>query len=153
MPMLSIRQSLSISPFLGSIFPGADDLLEDAGVQSALKYVARRKKMENYRTMLDFLYCELYLEHRYDCERFYLDSTAPKLGELLSDQEIADRELVLMESLMLAHDLEERNRLERWSEESDPAVFVAWVAKPAWTTFRHVSLGSFCGKFQAEVFS
>ncbi len=55
--------------------------------QRALKHVARRKDMERYRSVLDFVLCELFPEHQAPCRRFYAGK-GPRLVELESSEEI-----------------------------------------------------------------
>lgn len=56
-----------------SIFPQVEALLlNSVEYQHALEYVAVRKKMGRYMSVVDFLFCELHPKWRMACQRFYL---------------------------------------------------------------------------------
>ena len=59
-------------PSTASMFPAVDELLEITDVQKALKFVAGRKDMDRYRSMVDFLFAELVGgKWKAACFRFY----------------------------------------------------------------------------------
>jgi len=61
-----------------SIFPEVEAFLQaSSDHQNALDWVASRKKADRYRSVVDFLFCELYPEHRGACFRFYLSGDQP----------------------------------------------------------------------------
>lgn len=97
---LCLRQAQVLSRVGGmsdSIFPCAEKLMFSSGdYQAALEYVGRRKCMERYESVMDFLFCELYPVWRSRCFRFYLGRERP-LRERLSKEAVAlyDRELVI----------------------------------------------------------
>ena len=70
-----------------SIFPEAEILFRvSTDYQKALKYVARRKDMERYESIMDFLFCELHPEFRAGCFKYYLDRKRP-LRKIITEQE------------------------------------------------------------------
>lgn len=68
---LGLRLELRFKKFLGSIFPHVDALLDDIRYQQGLAFVGRKKNMRRYRSVIDFLFCELYPEYRRGCFRYY----------------------------------------------------------------------------------
>lgn len=84
-----------------SIFPLTDEALEDTTHQEAIQYVAGRKNMDRYRSVIDFLFCELFIQWQYACFKFY-DETGPQLNEILSEEEIAHYDLKLVAALKMA---------------------------------------------------
>ena len=67
-----------------SIFPQVEALLlSDTNAQAALRFVSEGKKVDSYRSMMDFLFCETFREYRTRCQRFYAGE-GPSLSEILS---------------------------------------------------------------------
>ncbi|MFA6006993.1 MAG: hypothetical protein WC764_04700, partial [Candidatus Paceibacterota bacterium] len=82
--------------------------------QSALEYVAARKNMNVYHSMVDFLFCELYPKWRGSCMRFYL-GRGPLLKELLGSEQIEDFDKKLTTALTVARTLFREQRCNSWS--------------------------------------
>lgn len=117
---LQLRHSLSLELIGGaaaSVFPLVDVLLLEINYQEALQFVASRKSMNRYRSMVDFLLCEIFVQFRKDCFRFYEGRGNP-FRHLIEDGVIteSDRqwcERVLVYSLELARKACEANRAHR----------------------------------------
>src|SRR3989344_7300076 len=93
-----------------SIFPEAEAwLLSEGDHWEALQYVARRKNQDKYTSMMDFLFCELFVEYRKDCFRFY-NEKGPLLKEMISQEQIAKFDNVLLQALKIAHNAFCENR-------------------------------------------
>ncbi len=85
-----------------SIFPEVETwLLEASDHQEALKYVASRKNMNRYRSMVDFLFCEIYTEYRSSCFWFYKKGEG-RLGDFVSKEHLAEYERVMLLALKIA---------------------------------------------------
>jgi hypothetical protein len=84
-----LKQSLEIcGGATESIFPEVETMLfAGTKYQKALKYIARFKDMKRYRSVIDFLFCELHTEFRKKCFKFY-DEEGPALKETLTLEEI-----------------------------------------------------------------
>lgn len=97
-----------------SIFPQVEAmLLSSTDHQAALEYVAARKKMERYRSMVDFLFCELHPEWRTACFRYYLGS-GPLLKEQITLEQLVRFNNRLLKALEVAHDTFVQRRRESW---------------------------------------
>lgn len=97
-----------------SIFPQVEALLiGKADYQRALEYVAARKKMDMYESVMDFLFCELHPEWRLACRRFYAGN-----GPMLKDQITAEQLMIfnerLLKALEVAYDLFCEHRRGSW---------------------------------------
>ena len=68
-----------------SLFPHVEArLMADVEAQKALVFVAQSKEVSRYASMMDFLFCETFPEHRGRCQKFYA-SEGPPLRQTLSD--------------------------------------------------------------------
>jgi len=101
--------------FLETIFPRVEELLGTTEYQKALAHVSSRKTatLKRYRSKMDFLFCEVFLEYQKPCREFY-DGEGEALGFLL---EGAERELLedkLLEALEHAYRAFRRKRRLSW---------------------------------------
>jgi hypothetical protein len=97
-----------------SVFPHAEKFLLASGDhQNALRYVAARKKMEVYRSMIDFLFCEIYREYRSACFKYYAGE-GPPLRESSSREQIREWEEVLLHALKMALKVHGEKRRLSW---------------------------------------
>ncbi len=60
-----------------TIFPEVEALLAITDYQKALDLVAKKKNAYKYRSVMDFLFCELYPHRRPACFRYYLSGKLP----------------------------------------------------------------------------
>jgi hypothetical protein len=80
-----------------TVFPYAEVMLEQTDCQKALKFVSKRKSMNLYRSMMDFLFCELDPNPwKFKCFRFYNDK-----GKPLKDEKIATKNWLIKKDLKL----------------------------------------------------
>ena len=91
--------------FLETIFPVVENWLgSSSDHQNALRYVSSKKlaTMERYRSSIDYLFCEVHLEHKKACFLFY-DDEGPQLREFLGEEARARLERGMMHALELAY--------------------------------------------------
>ncbi len=103
-----------------SIFPEAEALFTgDDEYAEALHYFASRKKITHYRSLMDFVFCELHPEWQGACRRFYRDKGKPLETFLTQEQKTAFNEQMLL-TLKLAlqnHYANERSKGWNWLVE------------------------------------
>lgn len=110
----TLRHELTITGGASaSIFRVVDALLQDLDFQRALQFVASRKAMDRYRSMVDFLLCEVFTSHQPAAFAFYRDE-GPQLRFLINEKQRAFLELHLVHALHLAHDAFCEQRRESW---------------------------------------
>lgn len=86
-----------------SIFPQAENwLLFSADNYEALQFVARRKNMERYHSMMDFLFCEIFIEYQKHCFLYY-NKKGPLLKEMISEEQIVRYDAILLKALKIAY--------------------------------------------------
>jgi hypothetical protein len=75
--------------FTNSIFPEVEELLlSESDYQQALEFVAAKKKMKRYWSMVDFLFCELVpLPWRFKCFMFY-NNRGPMLKDVVDSSQM-----------------------------------------------------------------
>lgn len=99
-----------------SIFPQVEALLlGETDYQEALEYVAARKKMDRYRSMMDFLFCELHPQWRMSCNRYYAGN-GPKLMEQITPTQLVEYNQRLLVALEVARELFAQKRRESWEQ-------------------------------------
>src|SRR3989344_2924738 len=105
-PQIATIQSLEITGgATESIFKNAEMfLLESTDHQKALEYVALRKRMDRYRSVMDFVFCELNPDWRLACTRYYAGN-GPQLMEQISQEPIAEHDRRLVIALKVAYQL------------------------------------------------
>ncbi len=96
-----------------SIFPELDALLLDTEYQKALQFVAARKEMDRYRSMVDFLVSEVFTEFRPDAFAFYRGK-GPQLRFLVTEKERACCERLLVKGLEIAYEAFCKQRQLSW---------------------------------------
>lgn len=100
-----------------SVFPKVDEWLnEDSDRQHALEYVARKKVMGRYHSMVDFLFCEIFIEFQWACFRFY-DGKGPALKDSAEFDESKREqwERRLLAGLHLACEIYKEKRRKSWT--------------------------------------
>jgi hypothetical protein len=106
---------------LRSVFPKVEALLGKGAYQDALGFIMGREAGGSYRSLVDFLFCELCPEHRAACERFYAEE-GDQLKETISDEERRACEHVMLCALAVALAIRNEN-------------LVATVSPVRWETF------------------
>lgn len=115
---LNLAQLQICGGITGSVFPEVDRLLQQSDYQQAMHFVAGRKNAGRYRSVMDFLFCEIHTEWRGHCQAYYRDS-GPPLREQIDEplrREFARRMVVALEVARRLHD-EERCRSWGWYVE------------------------------------
>jgi hypothetical protein len=102
--------------FSESILPKTHTLLENEKCLGAVMHAAAKRKINQYRSILDFFLCELYSEYKPKCLAYYRGE-GPNLAETMSKEELSDLDDMLSNAVQIA--------LARQSKE-----------KPNWTAFR-----------------
>lgn len=113
---LSLRQELRLTGgYSETIFPHAERMLNISEVLSALKYVACRKQMDCYCSVMDFFFCEFAGEPWIKrCKQFY-DGNGKQLQEILSIDEIEQWDHLLCAALRFAMKVQdEKLRKYHW---------------------------------------
>ena len=96
------RQELSLTGgATQTIFPKAEQLLAETDYQKALQFVSSRKNMNRYRSMMDFLFMELFTQYQKHCFRYYEDK-GPLLKDMLSAGQIEKYDQWLVIALKVA---------------------------------------------------
>lgn len=68
-----------------SLFPQVEArLMADEEAQKALLFVTQSKEVRRYQSLMDFLFCETFPEHRGRCRKFY-DGGGQPLRETLTE--------------------------------------------------------------------
>lgn len=98
-----------------SIFPEVYKLLAEIEFQQALEYIGWQKRMERYRSMGDFLFCELFPSYKPGCWRFYADK-GPQLKQLITERQRATFEKVMLVSLIVARGAHEQRVRTTWAD-------------------------------------
>ena len=80
----------------------------------ALEYVAARKKMDRYHSMIDFLFCELHPEWRMSCFCFYAGN-GPLLKDLITPAELMEYNRRLLIALEVALKCLQEQQHQSWS--------------------------------------
>jgi hypothetical protein len=114
---LTIQQTVELALTGGiteTIFPEAEVLLwASTKYQKALEYIGRRKDMDRYESLMDFLFCELHPEFRAGCFKYYLDRRRP-LRKILTEQERYFYACRLVLALETALALWEQDLVQSW---------------------------------------
>lgn len=105
-------------PMTDSIFPKVEELLEDTEYQKALNYVSQRKNTKKYRSMVDFLLCELFVHFKEPCLMFYNEQGLPLRDRGLPDERLKEIEDRMVRALKTA---------KCWMEEARKAVWHRFV--------------------------
>lgn len=113
--VMKIKQSLaSTGGATESVFPQIDALLGgETDYWEALEYVAARKKMDRYRSIMDFLFCELHPEWQMPCRRYYAGN-GPQLREQITAVQLKKYNERLLAALEVAHESITQKRRESW---------------------------------------
>jgi hypothetical protein len=115
---MGLRQSqLQVTGGLSqTVFPRIDQLLiSDSENQKAIKWVARNKDMNRYRSIVDFILCEMQPRFRPSCFRFYKDK-GPPLRDMLDADVLFVIEDDLIRGLKTARCWMEEARKASWKQ-------------------------------------
>lgn len=112
---LELRIEISIGGGATStIFPEVETRLLICGdYQRALEYIASRKRMDKYRSIIDFLFCELHPAWRTAC-RLYYQGRGPLLKYMITPAQHADANQRMLVSLDVAYQQYCEKRRKSW---------------------------------------
>jgi hypothetical protein len=96
-----------------TIFPEAESMLREPEYQKALQFVASRKAMDRYVSVMDFLFCEIFTQYRPCALAFYAGEGA-RLKAVLTESQRAWFDRVLVRALTLAHQRFAEQRALTW---------------------------------------
>ncbi|MEK7212344.1 MAG: hypothetical protein AAB686_01570 [Patescibacteria group bacterium] len=98
-----------------SCFPEVEALLISGGrdYQEALQYVASRKDMSRYHSVMDFLFCEIFTVYRGACKRCYADR-GPQLKDMVSVSTLLMFNSALLKALEMAVEYHRERRRGGW---------------------------------------
>lgn len=100
---ISVNQALQIcGGVTESVFPEAEAwLLSDSDHQSALEFIASKKNMNRYHSLVDFLFVELVPRYRRSCFAFY-NNDGPLLKDMITLEEHDSYRRLLLAALEVA---------------------------------------------------
>ena len=110
---LTFRQRLEVENPFSTIFKKAEVLLNNSDYQEALEFVGRRKNMDKYFSMMDFVFCELFTEYREGCFLYYKNK-GKQLRHILSKKQIKYYDQAICIALMLAYQNLQQERMISW---------------------------------------
>lgn len=101
-PTIQMSQSMQLSLFMAlelttsdsaahTIFPEVEEWLEDSDRRNAIEMVASRKNAGKYRSVIDFLGCEINPELKKLCFKFYLSGKEEDMFGCTFDGLMRDR--------------------------------------------------------------
>ena len=101
-----------------SIFPKVEMWLEeDSDRWKALRFIGSKKSMERYRSVVDYLYAQVFPERRAEVFRFYLSGDEAHMAkELITVRGRAVMEAKLLIALEVAYQLWVDNRAASWKQ-------------------------------------
>jgi hypothetical protein len=70
--------------------------------------------MDRYRSVMDFLFCELHPEWRMACRRFYIGN-GPRLQELITEEQVVAYIKRLLVAVEVAYKLFEEDHRVSWT--------------------------------------
>jgi hypothetical protein len=105
-------QAISTDSY-GTCFPKTEDLLNETDYQEALEEIGSRKSMDRYRSMMDFLLCELKPSYRAGCSRFY-QQKGPRLVQIENEKELERLDNFLSGALMIALEMKRQGVHTSW---------------------------------------
>ncbi len=99
-----------------TIFPAVEDwLAEDSDRYRAFEMIKGRKDAARYRSLMDFLLCEVCPDQRAACLRYYREE-GPQLVRILSEREIKFLESKLLLFLTVAYEAYCQKRRLSWKQ-------------------------------------
>lgn len=123
---LQVKQAMeTVGGATESIFPHVEAwLLADADRQHALEFVAARKNMDRYESVMDFLFCEIFTEFKSPCFKYY-DRAGNPLRDFISADAVIDYSVVMLKALAYAYVLFCDGRAVSWKQFRADALALA----------------------------
>ena len=85
-----------------SIFPKVEKRLNGKSLE-ALQFVASKKNMDKYKSVIDFFFCEIFPDWQDECFAFYKNNGC-NLKKMLTPEEVASYESWLLIALDIAEE-------------------------------------------------
>ncbi len=81
------------------MFPAVEKwLLESSDNREALDSVVDKADLKHFRSLVDYLVCAIYSEHRQQCLKFYA-GRGPHLKQMIDDEKRKQMEVVMLRAL------------------------------------------------------
>ena len=112
---LEVAQALQlVGGLTSSIFPKAEAWLnESTDHMNAVRFIASRKDMNRYLSVMDFVFCEIFPTYKPACFKYYNDK-GPMLKDMITVEELQHFGDVLLKGLELAHQMWSEQRRTSW---------------------------------------
>lgn len=94
-----LRQGLELTGGMTSqtVFPLTEDRINDSDVQYAIRFIASRKNMDKYRSMMDFIFVETFpIPWKFKCFKYYNGRGV----QIIDDKDVTDHELKRYDVIM-----------------------------------------------------
>jgi len=114
---LSIHQECEVisDDQFETIFKGTEEMLNETKYQKALIYISDHETMNKYRSMMDFLFCELFPKYKKGCFNYYEDEDKyPRLKNILDKSQIEIFDGLLQASLEVAYSISKQKEEKSW---------------------------------------
>lgn len=116
MRMVQIQTLRHHNEYSQTIFPEAENLLNEPDAWQALHFVANRKNMDGYRSVMDFLFCELMGSPWIGrCKAFY-NGNERTAKDWMSPEEIFSMDKFLCVAIWYALDCHTKDRQDSWTK-------------------------------------
>lgn len=110
------RQLLVTGGITETIFPVVEAMLLETEYQKALAFVSRKKNMRRYHSVMDFLFCEIFIAYRRQCFAHYAEEKGSKqLREVVTEEQRARFEKWLVAALGIALKKMQEDRKLSWT--------------------------------------
>ena len=112
---LEIEQTIELDGGMtSSVFPKLEKLLNDSEYWKSLEYIGKRRDQDPYKSIIDFVLCEVMPQYKDPCLRFY-HHDGPAIRELESDEDIRKIEGILLVFVSIAYHYFCEDREISWS--------------------------------------
>jgi hypothetical protein len=110
------REILAERPFASGVFPNLEETLNAPNAhQISLYHVGRLKDFGRYLSVLDFVFCELFIEYRHRCFKYYrLEKDAKGLQDIVPKERVGQYEALLTRALEVAKTKNDGGIAVRW---------------------------------------
>jgi len=95
-----IMVRVEVSPF-STIFKKAENCLSE--YEEAVLKLSKRKKVDKYKSLMDFLFCEVFPNWKYPCHLYYQER-GDQLSQTLEEKEVKQYDAYLMGIVLSAKD-------------------------------------------------
>lgn len=115
---VAMEQGMEISGgATNSIFPAVESVLTGSSdMWKSLEFVAARKKMNRYESVIDFIFCEIWIEYRTACMKYYDDPRDElRLKNQITVKQRVQFELIMLQALQVAHEAMCEKRRLSWT--------------------------------------